>query len=417
MKKINFKRLLTIFTALSLVLPACLNTTALAQDNEQVTITFSLWDVFDQTLIDAFEEANPGIKVELVTTPDSDYSQKVNTSLIGGTAADVILAFEADIQRFAENGLVEKLDDYVANTESFDMDDFVPAVQELTEDMNGIYGLPWTLAFEIMYYNKDMFDTAGLDYPTNDWTYEDFNEAAIALTIRDGDNVTQWGADALTFRGLWWSLIGAFGDDIYTDGQIDLGDGLAKAIEYQDKLTNIDKVSPQPSSGGEMADLFASGRVAMSRNGSWMIANYKDNEFNWDIAPLPTGDRDYNALHTGFYTINANSEHKEEAWKFIEFMMSHEGQTMYSEIYNNVSALESVAAEGAYQSEGVNGPTNWETFDVAAETGRFGYVLINAGITNDLVSQFEAVILGEADLADVLENSVQRAQEQLDKLR
>lgn len=417
MKKINIKRILTIFTVLSLVLPTLLSTTAVAQENEEVTITFSLWDVFDQSIIDAFEEANPGIKVELVTTPDSDYSQKVNTSLIGGTAADVILAFEADIQRFAENGLVENLDDYVANTEAFKMEDFVPAVQELTEDMNGVYGLPWTLAFEIMYYNKDMFDAAGLDYPANDWTYEDFNEAAIALTIRDGETVSQWGADALTFRGLWWSLIGAFGDDIYADGQIVLGDGLAKAIEFQDKLTNIDKVSPEPSSGGEMADLFASGRVAMSRNGSWMIANYKDNEFNWDIAPLPTGDRDYNALHTGFYTINSNSEHKEEAWKFIEFLMSHEGQTMYSEIYNNVSALETVAAEGAYQSEGLNGPTNWEAFDVAAETGRFGYVLINAGITNDLVSQFEAVILGEADLADVLENSVQRAQEQLDKLR
>src|SRR5699024_7122867 len=176
-------------------------------------------------------------------------------------------------------------------------------------------------------------------------------------------------------------------------------------------------VSPEPSTGGEMADLFTSGKAAMSRNGSWMIANYRDNDFNWDIAPLPTADRDYTILHTGFYTINAESKHKEEAWKFIEFMMGHEGQTMISEFYNNVSALESVAAEGAYKNEGVNGPTNWETFDIAAESGSFGYTLINAGITNDLVSQFEAVILGELDKEEVLESSIEEAQEQLDKLQ
>src|SRR5699024_4712817 len=139
---------------------------------------------------------------------------------------------------------------------------------ELTDDMNGAYGLPWTLAYNIMYYNKDMFDEAGIDYPSNDWTLEDFNETAKELTIRDGDTVSQWGADALTFRGLWWSTIGAYGDEIYADGEIQLGEGLEKTLEYQNKLTNIDKVSPQPTSGSEMADLFASGRAAMSRNGS-----------------------------------------------------------------------------------------------------------------------------------------------------
>jgi len=423
LKKFKTIGISVFFAFLAVVLVACkgeAETESSADDSgdsEEVTLRFSLWDQFDQEIIDKFEEENPGINIELVTIPDSDYSQKINTMLVGGTAPDVMLSFEADIERFTKNGYIEDMTDYASETDAFEMDDFIPAVAELTEGLGGVYGLPWTYAMEILYYNKDMFDEAGVDYPTADWTMDDFDKAAKELTIKDGNTTTQWGADALTFRGLWWATIGAYGDDIYSDGEIRLGEGLEKTLDHQDKLTNIDQVSPEPSTGGEMADLFTSGKAAMSRNGSWMIANYRDNDFNWDIAPLPTADRDYTILHTGFYTINAESKHKEEAWKFIEFMMGHEGQTMISEFYNNVSALESVAAEGAYKNEGVNGPTNWETFDIAAESGSFGYTLINAGITNDLVSQFEAVILGELDKEEVLENSVQDAQEQLDKLQ
>ena len=387
-----------------------------SKDGEKVTIKFSSWDEFDQGIIDAFEKENPNINVENIQVPDSDYSQKINTMIIGGNAPDVILSFETDLPRFAANGAIEDLDPYIEKEASFKMDDFIPAVENIAESTGGNYGLPWAYASEILYYNKDMFDEAKVEYPNAEWTWDDFKNAAEKLTVKEGNKTVQWGADAISFRGMWYSMIGAAGDDIVdSDGNLVLGDGLKKTLEFQNELTNELKVSPQPTSGDAVSDLFASGSAAMTRTGSWMTMMYKDNDFNWDIAPLPKEDRAYSTLHTGFYTIASSSKHKEEAWKFINFMMSETGQTMTSEWGNNPSALRSVAEKGAYQNPGKNGPSNWDTFAESAEAGQFGYTLINASVTTGLVNDFDSYLLGAKSIDDIMTKSVPNAQKQIDK--
>lgn len=386
------------------------------KSGDQVTIKFSSWDDFDEGILEKFEEENPNIKVEKIQIPDSDYSQKINTMIIGKNAPDVILSFETDLPRFAANGAIEPLDDYIKKGASFELDDFIPAVEQISETTGGTYGLPWSYASEILYYNKDMFDEAGVAYPTSDWTWDDFKEAAEKLTKREGDKTVQWGADAISFRGMWFSMIGAAGDDVVDkNGDLDLGDGLVRTLEFQNELTNELKVSPQPTSGDSVSDLFASGSAAMTRTGSWMTMMYKDNEFNWDIAPLPSDKRNYNTLHTGFYTISSDSKHKDEAWKFIDFMMSETGQTLTSEWVNNPSALKSIAEKGAYRNPGKNGPENWETFSESADAGQFGYTLVNASITTSLVNDFDSYLLGAKSLDDILEKSVPNAQKQIEK--
>jgi multiple sugar transport system substrate-binding protein len=403
----------------SIVLGGCSGSDATAKKEDgKVTISFSMWDTLDESkanFITAFEKKHPNIKVKLVNIPE-DYSQKINSMIIGGTAPDVILAWEADIHRFAKSGAIDPLDKYIKKTKAFKMDDFIPAVSRLNKENGKIYGLPWCYATEFLYYNKDMFDAAGVEYPNENWTWKDFEEAAKKLTIRQGDKTVQWGADAISFPGIWYSMIGAAGDDIVDkNGKLDLSEGLRKALEFQNKLTNVDKVSPQPSVGGEVVDLFAAGKAAMTRNGSWYISSYRNNKFHWDIAPLPKEERSYASLHTGFFTINSNSKHKEEAWKFIEFMMSDEGQSMISKMYNNPSARKSVAAKGDYKVAGENGPTNWDVFDKTAQFADFGYVLVNPSITNDLVNDFNAVLLGKKDIEEVIKTDVPKAQKQIEK--
>ncbi|WYJ89489.1 multiple sugar transport system substrate-binding protein [Enterococcus sp. 9E7_DIV0242] len=382
-------------------------------DDGKVKIKFSAWDKFPDNIIEEFNKENPNIEIELVQIPDSDYSQKINQMLVGGTAPDVILSFETDLPKFADSGSIISLEDYLADTDKIDTDDFIPAVQALNEETGGNYGLPWAYASEILFYNKDMFDAAGVDYPTKDWTWDDFEKAAQKLTVSEGGKTTQWGADALTFRGLWWSLAGQGGDAVVKNGQLDLGDGLKSALEYQDKLTNELKVSPEPSAGDSVADLFSSGQAAMTRTGSWQILNYRDAEFNWDIETLPKGERAYNSLHTGFYTINAASKHPDEAWKFIEFMMSEKGQTLNSEWGSNPSALKSIAEQGAYKKEGKNGPSNWEVIERAGEEGEFGYVLINAASTTNLVNQFDAYLLGTTEMDDIFDKYIPNANQEI----
>lgn len=391
-----------------------------AGSDDQVTIRFSWWDSAnkeDVTFITAFEDQNPDINVELVNFGQDDYSQKINSMIVGGTAPDVILAWEVDLPRFAENDAIISLDSFIDDSDEIGgLDDFIPAVAELSEMTDGTYGLPWAYAGHLLYFNKDMFDAVGVDHPTEDWTWEDFENAAKELTIVDGNTTTQWGADAISFPGIWYSMAGSAGDEIVdADLNLALGDGLRRTLEFQDRLTNELQVSPQPSVGGEVADLFLAGRAAMTRHGSWMIGAYRDADFNWDMVPLPTDEREYTSLHTGFFTINSQSEHQEEAWRFIEFMMSQEGQTLISEFTGNPSAIMSVAKEGAFKVAGENGPSNWSAFNTIAETGKFNYVLLNATVTNNLVNEFNSVLMGQQTIDDVIGVEVPRAQSRLEE--
>ena len=387
-----------------------------SNDGDQVTIRFSWWDGVPQeeiTFITAFEEANPDIRVEVVSIPDSDYSQQINTMVLGGTAPDVILAFEVDLPRFAENDAILSLDDLINESDLIDMNDFIPAVAELSEVTNGTFGIPWVYAGHLLYFNMDLFDEAGVAYPTADWTWEDFYAAAEALTIREGDRTVQFGADSIGFRGIWWSMIAAGGDSILTDDMsLDLGDGLRRALEFQDRLTSAG-ISPEPSSGGDVADLFASGRAAMTRTGSWMVRGYQGSGFRFDVVPMPRDMANATSLHTGFFTINSASDYPEEAWRFVEFMMSHEGQTLISEFTGNPSARMSIAAEGAYILESEYGPFNWAAFDAIAQYGGFNYTLLNATVTSDLVNQFDSFLLGQQSIDDVFNVEIPRAIERL----
>lgn len=395
------KKSFIILIILGLFLTGC-SVNKKSNNSEEVTVRFSYWDNFDQAILDKFEEENPNIKIELVQYPDGEYSQKINTMLIGKTAPDVIIAFETDLPRFAREGLIENLDEYISNSSLKDAE-FIEAVDELTQLVDGNYGFPWSYAGEFMYYNKDIFDSVELDYPDETWTWEDYADAAKKLTIREGDSVKVWGSDKINFRGIWYSMIGSYGDPIIdSDNNIVLGDGLKKALEIENRMVNIDKSVPQPEAGENIGDLFSAGKAAMTRTGSWMTALYKDVDFNWDIAPLPKGTQEYTTLHTGFYTINAESEHKEEAWKFIEYMMSEEGQSMTTEFSHNPSAIKEYAAKGEFKNEGKNGPYNWETFDWMQDHGRFGYVLANASDTSNLIDLMEAYLLGGKSYEDII---------------
>jgi multiple sugar transport system substrate-binding protein len=421
------RRFYTIFASililvLTAALAGCGNSSSGSSSNGMVTLTFSLWDTLDPKTTDfvqQFEKKYPNITLKLVNIPN-DYSQKIHSMIVGGTAPDVILSWEADVNGFAKNGAIDPLDDYIKKTKAFKMNDFIPAVNELNQSQGStggkVYGLPWCYATEFLYYNKDMFDKAGLAYPNENWTWADYENAAKKLTIHNGSDTTQWGADAISFPGIWYSLAGSAGDDIVDkNGKLALGNGIKKALEFENTLTNVDKVQPQPQSGGQVADLFSAGKAAMTLQGSWYTLGYAKNTFHWDMAPLPKDQREYASLHTGFFTINSKSQHKAEAWKFIEFMMSKQGQTLLSKQFHNPSAEKSVMAEGAYKSTGQNGPNNWDTFDKTADAGRFGYVLLNPTVTNDLVNSFNSVMLGQKTVDDVIKKDIPAAKKQLEQ--
>lgn len=378
--------------------------------SDVVTIQFSMWDAIPENnnFIARFMEKNPDIKVEVVNIPDTNYSQKLNTMVATDTAPDVMLVWECDLPVFANGGKLVPLGDYMAQSASFRDKTLIPAVRSIQNVSGGAtYGLPWCYASEILYYNRDMFDAKGIPYPDETWTWDDFVDAARRLTVVKNGVTTQWGADDITFKGIWYSMAGAGGDAIVdSNGKMQIDEGARAALQMQYDLVNTYKTSPAPSASSAGSDLFIAGRAAMTRAGSWMCSAYRDiTDFDWDIAPLPKGERHYSTLHTGFFTIAKNSEHPEAAWRFIEFCMSEEGQQMISSAYNNPSAIMEYAEKGAYRVQGERGPSSWEAFDQTAQFGEFGYVLAPSGLTDDIVKKFQAAVLGQISIDQAITDS------------
>lgn len=353
---------------------------------------------------------NPGFALETMVIPEDQYSSKINQMMAAGNAPDIVTAWEGDMQIFAAGGKLVNLDPYIEKSSTLKADDFIPAVQKLKEMNGATYGLPWCYAAEILYYNKDMFDAAKIPYPNNDWTMDDFVKTAEKLTIIKDNKVVQYGADGMGFVGGWWSGIGAAGDAIYKDGGLSIGSGAIKFLTTQKDLIDK-KIVPAPSADSAGADLFASGMAAMTRTGSWMVNGYKDLGFNWDIAPQPKDAISYNSLHTGMYTIPTTTKDKDNAWKAIEWLMGDQGQAILSKGTGNMSVRMSVNEKGDYKIQGAKGPSNWETFNIAAQSGQFGYVLLPTGLTGDAVKQFEAAVLGQKSAEDAVKEVIAKAKE------
>ncbi len=383
------------------------------QSADGESVTLAVWNEPNSddslNMYKACEKAT-GIHIDVTVIPESDYSSKLNQMVsTGDSSTDIYVVWENDIKNFAEAGGIINMDDYLANSD-IKTDDMIDAVTKLSDGLGGTYGLPWCAAAEVMYYNKDLFDAAGIDYPTNDWSYSDFLAAAEKLTQKNDDGTTAvYGMDLPNLQ-TWWAGIGGAGDQVYdpSNGQMVIGDGAVSFVSDCAELVSKG-VMPEPSS--DTADLFGAGKAAMSWQGTWVIGTYKDTlPFKWDVATIPTNKVKYNTLHTGFYTINANSKKQDAAFKVIEYLMGEEGQTINSKASGNMSAIKSIADEGAWKVEGTP-IENWDAITDSLQAGVFGYTCLPSGVTSNAVSEFNNALLGQETPADAVDKASQYAAE------
>lgn len=277
----------------------------------------------------------PEIDVEIELVVD-DYVRKLQTMIAGGTPPD-IMHIQESIHAFSSRGTLEPLDSYIEEAGMDLTERFGERLGQRYARDGSVWGLPDRGGAMVLYFNKDMFDAAGLDYPNDTWGWDEFLDAAKALTIRDGDTVTQWGYAC----GDWWPWWGHY---IYGNGGAMFGpDGRTPMLSDPKSIEGMQffvdyflthKVAPTPRDSANMGlgwptndTLFMRRELAMNTTGYWFIGSLQDSDIPWGVTKLMDGPAATAtpAFGNGF-SIPSGSKNKAAAFKILDFLSSFEGQ-------------------------------------------------------------------------------------------
>lgn len=293
---------------------------------------FMRWDQtrVDQValpVIEAFEKLHPNIKVEFENVSSAEeYYLMLNASIAAKAAPDVFYPATHVAYALAIKNALLPLDTYI-KTAGMDISRYDQNILALYQLANQQYCLPIDTAAMVVFYNKDMFEQAGLPYPQAGWTWDDFLTAAQALTAdldRDGQT-DQFGVDR--FVNYWpllvWTKTGhALFDDLRKPTHFLMTDPEAvAAVQWLADLTNVHGVMPTSEQVSNIGDLFAAGKAAMQVVGHWRMPTYLDKAtFAFDFAPLPIGKVSANRADGSCFAVSATSANPQEAWEFVEFL-------------------------------------------------------------------------------------------------
>ena len=349
-------KLFAVLVIASLALTACGGKPA-AQG--PVEISFMMWGAPEelavwQAVVDDFQKANSNITVKVDVSDWDSYWTKLNTLIAGNTPPDVF-AMDAPLYLdWQSRGALLNLQPYIDANPGF-LDGFYPQTLTAYKVADGYYGLPRDFQTIVLFYNKDMFDAAGVDYPTADWTYDDLMGAAKTLTKdNDGDGkIDQYGiwTDTWDMELFWSEAIWAYGGQIINDehSKTLIGEGGARdAWAFIDSLYK-EGVMPTPTSSGEFGDdLFQPKVAAMTTIGHWAVPGYVQAGINFD-APMPKGPAGQaTSVNSAGFVISKDSKNADAAFEFIKFALSEAGQKRLAELGFAIPVLKSVAESDSY---------------------------------------------------------------------
>ncbi len=374
-----------------------------------------------QTLVAAFEAAHPEIPVELIHIPSaSDYRLRLGADFAAGDPADVVLINYRRFAPFAAMGSLEPLAPYLRRSDLISDSDFFPPATDAFRWRGQLMCIPQNISSLVVYYDKDLFDAAGLAYPSDDWTWDEFLSTAQALTRDlDGDGVTDQyglGTEASIFR-LAPFVWGDGGELVVLESglrpiRLALDSRAAsEAVEWFVALQTEHGVVPDAlaEAAEDSMSRFLNGRTAMfldSRRGT-PTARAIDG-FDWDVAALPTGDVSAGILHSDAYCMAAATQDKEAAWTFIEFANSPEGQAIVARSGRTVPSLIEVAASDAFLDPEAK-PANSRVWLDTIESLRAVPVMANwVDIEEIAGDELERAFYGQVSVAEAIDAMISR---------
>lgn len=370
----TFTRILSIGVILSTLLTGCSvgtdkenvenvagDTAATTEEasGEKVVLSYYTWSdmkVPDQAVVDAFNEIDPNLQVELKSIANDTYDSKLQVLLSGGSEVDIFaIRTQGQSIQYAQNGALADITENL-NGSSIDLAKYGPLIDNVVVE-NTYYALPRKSEGWSLFYNKDIFDAEGMPYPEQ-MTWDEYGELAKTLT-KGAANDKQWGG----YFSAWLLNLMAL-----QNGEYLIDDSLEHTKEalmtynrfYNEDLSHMSAADMIATASNYLPE-FESGNIAMLPQGDWTIAMLLNDEkagksdINWDIAPMPVPEGvEPGTTVGGFSTvaISANAKNKDAAFKFLEFMCGEQGAIVSAQnavvgAYNvDLAAEEYVKATG-----------------------------------------------------------------------
>lgn len=300
---------------------------------EEITLNYWIWDdekYYMQKVVDAFEMTHPGIQIDLHVLENYIYDEQIGAIIRSEEQVDLIgIRGMTVIMDYQKAGLLLELNDYLAKSP---LDTTAYGNMFGSCAMDGrYYGLPTRCTCWVLYYNKELFDEAGIDYP-GQMTWEEYAELAKQMTWEREDGRKVWGG---YFPNWCYQFAGIQRQKYLYDD--DISETL-EGLRMLNRFFNVDRSHTPLSQMLEIEDeyirFFESGSVAMMPQGEWsaglMLEYQKNGEMSvdWDIAPIPVfeGQKPYSSWgQYQFCGITAECRHPQEAFEFLSWLCGEEG--------------------------------------------------------------------------------------------
>ena len=311
-------------------------------------LSITIWDEGQrpglQQIVDDWS-AQSGVKATIQVVDWNDYWTLLEAGATGGELPDVFWMHSNVAQKYMENDQLLDLTDKIAASDKIDLSNYYEGIVNLYQSNGKQYAVPKDIDTIALWYNKTIFDEMGVPYPDDTWTWDDFAANAKKLT-----NADHWGyaiAPGNNQEG-YYNTIYSMGGFVISDDKKKSGMDDPNTIKAMKLFTDMiaEGSCPDLATVSETApnELLCAGKTAMSINGSWMLAGFRDNEYaaaNCDVAVLPytKSPDDRVSIYNGLgWAAAANTKNPEAAWSLIEYLGSKEAQLKQAELGVTMSA-------------------------------------------------------------------------------
>jgi len=295
-----------------------------------VTLTYAIWDKNQQpgmqAIADSFHKLNPNITVKVQVTPWETYWTKMDAGASSGTLPDVFWMHSNNFTKYANGDMLMDLTDTIKNSKDVKMSNFPKSLVSLYTLEGKVYAMPKDYDTIALWYNKTMFDKKGIAYPDGTWDWNKYLEVAKKLTD-PSKGVYGVVAPSDDQQG-YYNFVYQNNGYILSPDKKKSGFSLAatkQAIQWNVDLSQKYKVSPtqQQFADTSFATYFESGKAAMGLFGSWMVSEFKANDYvskNCDVAVIPHGKTKATIINGLANVVSSKTKYPVEALKFEDYL-------------------------------------------------------------------------------------------------